>query len=71
MIPQYPPICFECARFDRASGRFQCDAFPAGIPEAIIDSEADHREPYDGDGGLRFVRDATAPPTGNPLLAPA
>ena len=33
-----------------------CDAYPDGIPDAIIDNEVDHRQPHDGDGGLTFVK---------------
>lgn len=69
MEPLYPPICYECRHFDRASGRLQCSAFPAGIPAGIVDSEIDHRRPVGGDRGIRFERDPAAPPTGNPLLA--
>jgi 2'-5' RNA ligase len=31
-----------------------CAAFPDGIPAAIWDNQADHREPYEGDHGLRW-----------------
>jgi hypothetical protein len=32
----------------------RCRAFPAGIPEAILTNQYDHRRPYDGDHGVRF-----------------
>jgi hypothetical protein len=35
---------------DRAS----CAAFPDGIPEAILGDGFDHRDPYPGDGGIRY-----------------
>lgn len=49
------PMCLECTRFRPKAPGFTCDAFPGGIPEAIILNQADHREPYRGDGGKRFV----------------
>ncbi|OJW20446.1 MAG: hypothetical protein BGO49_04355 [Planctomycetales bacterium 71-10] len=47
------PICLRCRHFvdDR---RWTCAAFPRGIPGPILVMEADHREPYPGDGGIRF-----------------
>jgi hypothetical protein len=50
------PICLGCRHFDRTAPGpgFACAAFPAGIPDAIIESRADHRVPFDGDGGIRF-----------------
>jgi hypothetical protein len=32
-----------------------CDAYPRGIPDAILTSKADHRKPYRGDHGLQFL----------------
>jgi hypothetical protein len=50
------PICGYCIHLDRAYKGYglRCAAFPAGIPDAIIESQIDHREPVDGDQGIRF-----------------
>ncbi len=34
---------------------FACEAFPIGIPAEIIEQRFDHRNPHDGDQGLRFL----------------
>ncbi len=31
-----------------------CDAFPDGIPGEIFEGENLHKEPYEGDNGIRF-----------------
>lgn len=46
------PICIACTRM-RADGS-SCDAFPHGVPNAILSYRHDHREPYRGDHGLTF-----------------
>jgi hypothetical protein len=56
MKDQPPPICIACAHiqtddFGIITG---CEAFPDGIPDAIYVEGFDHREPYPGDGGIRF-----------------
>lgn len=53
------PICLYCTHFRRDDHGYgyRCDAFPAGIPDAIIESQVDHREPVDGDQGIRFDPD--------------
>lgn len=49
-------ICMYCLRFHEADLQEEtCDAFPNGIPNAIIMMEADHRKPYPGDHGLLFL----------------
>ena len=49
------PICMVCRHLSRDPGwGYRCTAFPAGIPDAIIESRVDHREPFDGDDGIRF-----------------
>jgi len=45
------PICFGCKHLISYP---RCVAFPDGIPKAIKDVKHDHREPYDGDNGIRF-----------------
>ena len=43
--------CWVCAHY---RGMLHCDAFPKGIPEDILTGQADHREEYQGDGGVTF-----------------
>jgi len=35
---------------------FVCEAFPKGIPEAILSGENSHNRPYPGDGGIQFKK---------------
>jgi 8-oxo-dGTP pyrophosphatase MutT (NUDIX family) len=49
-------MCFQCARLRGVvpDVGWACTAFPAGIPTDIMASVHDHREPFEGDGGLTF-----------------
>ncbi len=44
--------CVHCTHADPNDGK--CTAFPDGIPMPILRNRADHREPYEGDHGVRF-----------------
>jgi hypothetical protein len=48
--------CSGCRRLNRKSLPYQhaCEAFPNGIPKAIIFGDHDHTKPYRGDGGKLF-----------------
>ena len=53
-----PPICIGCTHLDRTAKLPlmdpRCAAYPDGIPRGILFSEADHRQPYEGDHGIQF-----------------
>ena len=59
-----PPICVDCQRLHRRppAGRqgLFCDAFPDGIPEAIVTTRVDHRKPFTGDHDLQFLAKSDA-----------
>lgn len=48
------PICYTCARFRPWVPGVCCDAFPAGVPDAIIQT-GEHFKPIAGDRGLTFL----------------
>jgi hypothetical protein len=45
--------CDDCMY--RKAGTVTCEAFPKGIPIAIITGAWDHRAEWEGDGGMRYV----------------
>jgi len=63
MQPINEPQCFDCKFFhndlslshDPMNG-FSCDAFPAGIPDEIINGSHDHKKPFPNDQGIRFEK---------------
>jgi len=50
------PICLGCTHYDRTAPGpgIRCTAFPDGVPDGIYLSAADHRQPFEGDRGIRF-----------------
>ena len=47
--------CADCANFEGPYRTgYHCQAFPNGIPKAILDGLFDHEMPYPGDHGVRF-----------------
>jgi hypothetical protein len=62
------PLCIYCKHFRGAGARaLVCDAFPDGIPQSIVESAVDHREPVEGDHGIRFEPDEKFRPEVDPF----
>ena len=53
------PQCTGCRRYHDDG---TCDAFPDGIPHEIVTGLWDHRKPFPGDRGLRFVQSPDVDP---------
>jgi hypothetical protein len=45
--------CIICRRY---TGGLTCEAFPDGIPFAIVSGQHDHAKPYPRDCGIRWAR---------------
>lgn len=48
------PMCMTCKHLASEARGMECAAFLDGIPDAIISSAFDHRQPYPGDRGIRY-----------------
>ena len=50
------PLCESCRHLRSGADGFghACDAFPDGIPDDVYPGGFDHRQPHDGDHGIRF-----------------
>lgn len=55
-LQAFPPLCSSCARRDYTKAN-ACEAFPepGAIPDGIWVDLGDHRAPWPGDHGLRYV----------------
>jgi len=63
-----PPLCYSCRHFDRENtDGFTCKAFPDGIPDEIIESEVDHRNPVAGDHGIQYAPAKSGQPDPDPF----
>lgn len=62
--------CVTCVHyrspFSRTDGDFEggsfCAAFPAGIPAEVYGNTLDHRQPIEGDNGVRWTSTGEAYP---------
>jgi len=55
MVTFAAPLCVFCVHLTKTEhGPMKCDAFPFEIPEEIMHSLVDHRNPVKGDRGITF-----------------
>jgi hypothetical protein len=64
--PKEPDVCDTCIHFLRTFtdpplnsrvsdlSRWRCEAFPNGMPDAIMYDEFDHHDPFPGDHGMQY-----------------
>ena len=45
--------CLSCDQYQLSKKK--CKAYPRGIPAAIFNGEVDHKFPYQGDRGIRYL----------------
>ncbi len=48
------PQCIYCRHLDQDAAEWVCKAYPNGIPQQILEGEANHVQPYPGDNGIQF-----------------
>ena len=48
------PQCHDCQNY--YVGTLNCAAFPKGIPRDILSGKVDHKTPFDGDNGIRWIK---------------
>jgi hypothetical protein len=63
MTTTLSPLCLDCTRFVEFR---RCTVFDA-IPDAIWENRSDHRQPFKGDNGDRFIPAETWNPVFDPF----
>lgn len=51
MIRSHQDNCLWCAHY---LGERRCEAFPESIPDPLWTGDNPHREPFEGDRGIRY-----------------
>lgn len=53
----FSPMCNYCKHYTAMPNSPDCEAFPDGIPNDILDEKPPHTSPYPGDHGMLFEPD--------------